>query len=108
MLAGVRPWQAVAVASVVALLAWAGFWYLAVPRVDVCPAVHPAPAGCRVDARISAAWVWTTIVAVLYVAVVVAVRVRPGEQYRRSVALGTVALGVAALYGLWTVWQAGG
>ncbi|GIJ31342.1 hypothetical protein SAMN05216284_104305 [Micromonospora sediminimaris] len=109
MLAGVRPWLAVAVASALAVLAWAGFWYLAVPRFDVCPAVHPAPAGCRVDARISAAWLWTTIVAVLYVAVVVAVRVRPGGgQYHRSVALGTVALGVAALYGLWSVWQAGG
>ncbi|MBQ1048345.1 hypothetical protein KBX50_07690 [Micromonospora sp. C51] len=108
MLAGVRPWQVVAVATAVAVLAWSGFWYLAVPRFDVCPAVHPAPAGCRVDARISAAWLWTTIVAVLYVAVVVAVRVRPGGQYRRSVALGTVALGVATLYGLWTVWQAGG
>ncbi|GAB3842328.1 hypothetical protein GCM10029963_15190 [Micromonospora andamanensis] len=108
MLARIRPWQAVAVASTVAVLAWAGFWYLALPRFEVCRAVAPAPAGCRVDARISAAWVWTTIVAVLYVAVVVAVRVRPGEHPRRSVALGTVALGVAALYGLWTVWQAGG
>ncbi|WP_147376162.1 hypothetical protein [Micromonospora radicis] len=107
MPAAVRSWLAVAVASAVAVLAWAGFWYLALPRADVCPAIHPAPAGCRVDERISTAWLWTIIVAALYVATVVA-RVRPSGQRRQAVALGTVALGVAALYGLWTVWRAGG
>ncbi|MFI7024507.1 hypothetical protein ACIBMZ_17495 [Micromonospora sp. NPDC049900] len=107
MSAAFRPWLTVAVASAVAILAWAGFWYLAVPRVDVCPAIHPAPAGCRVDERISTAWAWTIIVAVLYAATVVA-QVRPSAQRRQAVLLGAVALGVSALYGLWKVWQAGG
>ncbi|WP_430497044.1 hypothetical protein ACQRWP_20725 [Micromonospora trifolii] len=66
-----RSWLGVASATVTAATATADFWWLAVPRFDICAAVLPAPAGCRIADRVATATLWTAVVAVLYAATVV-------------------------------------
>jgi hypothetical protein len=94
-----RPlaWLGFVTASAVAVAAWAGFWWLAVPRFDVCAAVLPAPAGCRSADRIGTAVLWSTIVAVLYVATVALTVVRPRGRWWPS-GLAIAALGIGALW----------
>ncbi len=95
----VRSWLGVAAATVIAAAAAAGFWWLAVPRFDVCAAVLPAPAGCRIADRVSTATLWTAVVAVLYVATVVVALARPPHGRWWRLAVGIAVLIVAALWG---------
>ncbi|MEG3637017.1 hypothetical protein [Micromonospora palythoicola] len=93
-----RRWLQVLAASVVAVLAWAGYWWLAVPRFDLCAAVLPAPAGCRSADRIPTATLWTVVVALLHLAtVVVALTQPPGRRW--PFAAGVTLLAGAAAYG---------
>ncbi|MET7666938.1 hypothetical protein [Micromonospora luteifusca] len=94
-----RSWLGVAAATVIAVAAWAVFWWLAVPRFDVCPAVLPAPAGCRGADRVGTATLWTVIIAVLLLATSAAALVRPRGRWW-PFAVGIVVLGMAALWGL--------
>ncbi|WP_327034419.1 hypothetical protein [Micromonospora ureilytica] len=94
----VRSWLGVAAATVIAAAAAAGFWRLAVPRFDVCAAVLPARAGCRIADRVSTATLWTAVVAVLYVATVVVALARPRGRWW-PLAVGIAVLIVAALWG---------
>ncbi|WP_430782198.1 hypothetical protein [Actinoplanes sp. G11-F43] len=61
-----RPWLAVALAAAVAVPAWLGLWWLAIPRYEVCAMVMPAPAGCRGAARVPAAAFWSAAIAALF------------------------------------------
>ncbi len=102
-----RSWLLLAAATVVAGAAWAWFWWLAVPRFDICRAILPAPAGCGGADRVGTAIGWSVAVAVLYVATVTLVLLRPGG--RRWPSLVAVAvLGIAALWGARAVLYAGG
>ncbi|MGC4863956.1 hypothetical protein ACLQ3B_00785 [Micromonospora sp. DT53] len=94
----VRSWLGVAAATVIAAAATAGFWWLAVPRFDVCAAVLPAPAGCRIAARVSTATLWTAVVVVLCVTTVVVALVRPHGRWW-PLAVGFAVLIVAAFRG---------
>ncbi|GAA0455934.1 hypothetical protein Ade02nite_04750 [Paractinoplanes deccanensis] len=51
--------------SLLAVGGWLVFWWLAVPRHDICAMVYPAPAGCGAD-RVPVAALWTVVTAVLY------------------------------------------
>ncbi|MEU7609696.1 hypothetical protein [Micromonospora sp. NPDC049204] len=79
----------------IAAIAVAGFWWLAVPRYDICATVLPARAGCRIADRVSAATLWTTVVAVLYAATVVVALARPRGRWW-PLAAGIAVLIVAA------------
>lgn len=94
----VRSWLGVAAATVIAVTAVAAFWWLAVPRYDICAAVLPARAGCRIADRVSTATLWTAVVAVLYVATVVVALARPRGRWWPLTA-GIAVLIVAALWG---------
>ncbi|MFG1870443.1 hypothetical protein [Micromonospora arborensis] len=94
-----RSWLGVAAASVIAVGAWVSYWWFAVPRFDVCPAVLPAPAGCGGAGRVATATWWTAIVAVLLLATAAAALVRPRGRWW-PFAVGIVVLGMAALWGL--------
>ncbi|MBQ1028211.1 hypothetical protein [Micromonospora sp. C95] len=100
--ARIGRWLGIAAATGVAATAWTGYWWLAVPRYDVCPAVLPAPAGCRSADRVSTATGWTAVVAALLLATVVLAAVRPRGRWW-PFGLGMVALGLVALWGLWAV-----
>ncbi|PZG16056.1 hypothetical protein C1I95_18440 [Micromonospora craterilacus] len=100
-------WFAVAAATVIAVTAWAGYWWLAVPRYDICAAVLPAPAGCRIAGRIPIATLWTAIIAVLYLATAALAVVRPRGRWWPFVA-GVAVLAIAALWGYRAVQYAGG
>ncbi|RZT80432.1 hypothetical protein EV382_3681 [Micromonospora violae] len=93
-----RSWLGVAAATVIAGAAVAGFWWLAVPRFDVCATVLPVPAGCRIADRVPTATLWTAVVAVLYVATVVVALARPRGRWW-PLAVGIAVLIVAALWG---------
>jgi hypothetical protein len=102
-----RSWPLLATATAVAVAAWAWFWWLAVPRFDICVAVLPAPAGCRSADRVGVATGWSVAVAVLYVATVTLVLLRPsGRRWPSLVAMAV--LGTAALWGVRDVLYAGG
>ncbi|MBQ1020912.1 hypothetical protein KBX71_23970 [Micromonospora sp. D93] len=94
----VLSWLGVAAATVIAAAAAAGFWWLAVPRFDVCAAVLPARAGCRIAGRVSTATLWTAVVVVFYVATVVVALARPRGRWW-PLAVGIALLIVAALWG---------
>ncbi|WP_146017573.1 hypothetical protein [Verrucosispora sp. ts21] len=93
-----RSWLAAATATVIAVAAWAGYWWLAVPRHDICAAVLPASAGCRIADRVPTATLWTVIVAALWSATVVLAFARPRGSRLPFVA-GTTVLIIAALLG---------
>lgn len=93
-----RLWLEVGVATVIAVAASASFWWLAVPRYDLCTAILPAPAGCRIADRVPAATLWTAIVAVLYVATCAVTVTRPRDR-RWPSAVAIAVLIVAALWG---------
>ncbi len=102
-----RSWLGVATATVVAGAAWAGFWWLAVPRHDLCAAILPAPAGCRSVDRVPTATLWTVIVAVLYLTAATTALVRPaGRWWPFTTAMAVLT--VAGVWGLWSVLYAGG
>ncbi|MFF0154447.1 hypothetical protein [Micromonospora sp. NPDC005203] len=94
----VRSWLKIAAATAIAAIATAGFWWLAVPRLDVCATVLPAPAGCRIADRVSTATLWTAVVAVLYAVTVVVALARPRGRWWPSAAAIAVLI-VAALWG---------
>jgi hypothetical protein len=51
--------------AVVALGAWSVFWWLAVPRHEICAMTYPAPAGCG-SARVPVATFWSAVTAGSY------------------------------------------
>ncbi|MEV6815751.1 hypothetical protein [Micromonospora sp. NPDC051296] len=91
-------WLGLAAATVIAVAAWVGYWWLAVPRYDICAAVLPAPAGCRIADRIPTATLWTAIVAVLYLATAALAVVRPRGRWW-PFGVGVAVLAIAALWG---------
>jgi hypothetical protein len=48
--------------------AWGAFWWLAVPRHEICAMTLPAPAGCGTH-RVPLATLWSVVTAGLYVVV---------------------------------------
>ncbi|MEU6021780.1 hypothetical protein [Micromonospora sp. NPDC047134] len=77
VLSRARSWLAAATVTGIAAAAWAGYWWLAVPRHDICPAVLPTSAGCRIADRVPTATLWTMIVATLWSATAVLAFARP-------------------------------
>ncbi len=94
----VRSWLGAVAATVIAVAAWAGYWWLAVPRHDICAAVMPAPAGCRIADRVASATLWTALVAVLWLATVAVAFARPRGRWW-PFGVGIAVLAVAALWG---------
>ncbi len=97
-------WLVPVLSTVVTAAGLAAIWYLAVPRVTVCPAIYPAPPGCTLQDRVATATVWTVLVAIVWIATLVAVRLR-----RTVLPLVLLALSTAlCLVGYWgTLYSAG-
>ncbi|WP_433528685.1 hypothetical protein ACQPYA_20335 [Micromonospora sp. CA-263727] len=91
-------WLGAVAATGVAAAAWAGYWWLAVPRHDFCAAVLPAPAGCRIADRVSTATLWTAVVGVLWLATVALVVARPRGRWW-PFGVGMAVLVIVALAG---------
>ena len=87
-----------AAAVCVAVAACAGYWWLAIPRHDICAMVLPAPAGCAAAGRLPAASLWTAVVVILG-----AVTVAGAFGRRRLLVTGLAGLVVAAPYGYFSV-----
>ncbi|GIM95029.1 hypothetical protein [Paractinoplanes toevensis] len=95
---GARRWGLVACGFLL-VVGWGAFWWLAVPRHEICALTFPAPAGCGAG-RVAVAALWSLITAVLYgVALLVAVRA-PRSRWPVTVAL---ALILAVVYGFFAV-----
>ncbi|MGC5052226.1 hypothetical protein ACLQ2S_12320 [Micromonospora sp. DT48] len=95
-------WLGITAAVAIAAAAWVGYWWLAVPRHDLCAAVLPAPAGCRAADRVPTATTWTVVVAVIALAAAGLAVVRPRRRWW-PFAVALVTLAVVALCGLWSV-----
>ncbi|MEU4624924.1 hypothetical protein AB0G04_33745 [Actinoplanes sp. NPDC023801] len=85
--------------AMLTLAAWLMFWWLALPRHDICQMTLPAPAGCNRD-RVPVAVFWTVVTGALY-GVTALLRVwRPGRRWWFT---GLFSLFVAAVWGYWDV-----
>lgn len=69
-------------------------WHLAIPRGDICAAIHPPPAGCGGAVRLAVAAAWTTVIVASLLAAMTLGRTR-----RRWAVLGTAWVATAALAG---------
>jgi hypothetical protein len=81
-------WVLVSCGAVLTAGALADFWWLAVPRHDICPMLLPPPAGCG-SGRVPVAVLWSAVTVALYGAVVLLAARKPGRRW-----------GVAAFVGL--------
>lgn len=86
------------VASCGALLAvaWGIYWWLAVPRHEICAMTLPAPAGCS-RGRVPVAAFWTAATAGLY-GITVFLKIRRPRSRWGIVALLVLILGVVRGY----------
>ncbi|WP_127503346.1 hypothetical protein [Actinoplanes solisilvae] len=80
-----------------ALAAWAAFWWLAVPRHDICSLTFPAPAGCS-SARVPVAAVWSAVIASSYVVLLFFAARRHGAWV-----VGLLGLVIGAVWGFYSV-----
>lgn len=97
---------ALVTAAALALLFVAAYWYVAVPRALICPAIHPAPPGCGAH-RVPAAWVWTAVAALGYGALTAA-GLTAGRQRPRWVWRAVVVLVLVLIVGYRSVLYATG
>jgi hypothetical protein len=81
-------------ASCGALLAvgWSTYWWLAVPRHQICAMTLPAPAGCS-SGRVPVAALWSAVTAFVYVAMVF-LEVKAPRSRWRIVAILVLIIGV--------------
>jgi hypothetical protein len=86
-------------AGMMTLAAWLIFWWLAVPRYEICPAIHPAPAGCH-SGRVPVAVFWTVVTGALYGLTLLLATLRPDRRWWFAALLG---LFLAALRGWYSV-----
>jgi hypothetical protein len=81
------------------LAASSAFWWLAIPRHEICALTYPAPAGCG-SARIPTATLWTAVTAASYgVTLLLAAR----QHQRRWWIAGLPALAAEAACGFVSV-----
>lgn len=82
--------------------AWAAFWWLAVPRHEICAMKLPAPAGCNSVARVPVAAVCTLSTAVLYGVLLLFELRTPRSRWRipavLALVIGIVTSHYAVLY----------
>jgi hypothetical protein len=82
--------------ALLTVAAWAAFWWLALPRHDICAMTRPAPAGCD-SGRVPVAVLWSAVTAVLYGVVLFLAVKAPERRWRVVVLLGLITA-VAAGY----------
>jgi hypothetical protein len=92
-------WVLVACGAVLTAGAWAVFWWLAVPRHEICALTLPAPAGCG-SGRVPLATLWSVLTAGCYGAVVLAAARAPGRWWGIAAALGLI---IAVIWGYFSV-----
>jgi hypothetical protein len=85
--------------ALLTLAAWAVFWWLAVPRHDICPMIRPAPAGCF-SGRVPVAASWTVITGCLYGAMLLLATRRFRRRWWFLALAGLVA---SVAWGYWAV-----
>jgi hypothetical protein len=79
--------------------ACSAFWWLAIPRHEICALTYPAPAGCG-SARIPTATVWTAVIAASYgVTLLLAAR----RHEHRWLIAGLLGLAAEAVGGFFSV-----
>jgi hypothetical protein len=82
--------------AVLAAVAWGTYWWLAVPRHQICAMTLPAPAGCS-RGRVPVAALWSAATAGLY-GVAVFLRIRRPRSRWYIVALVALVLGTIRGY----------
>lgn len=85
--------SAVIVCGVLTVVSWGVFWWLAIPRHEICPMIRPAPAGCN-SGRVPVAGFWTAATAFTYLILVFLER-RPAHSRWRTLALLVLVLALA-------------
>jgi hypothetical protein len=93
---GARRWGLVA-AGVWAAAGWVVFWWLAVPRHQICSLTFPAPAGCG-SGRVPVAAAWSLVTVALYGAMLVAAVRAPRSGWPVTAGLGLVIAVVAGYF----------
>jgi hypothetical protein len=86
-------WALVSCGAVVTVGACGAYWWLAVPRHEICAMTLPAPAGCG-SGRVPAAALWSVITVGLYGAGLLVAARMPGRRWRVAAVLGLI-IGVA-------------
>jgi hypothetical protein len=89
--------RTVAGGAALLLGAWAVYWWLAVPRHDICPLTLPAPAGCG-SGRVPVATFWTVGTGVLYGLTLLLAVLRPDRRWWFTGLLGLVVAAVRGWY----------
>jgi hypothetical protein len=100
--AGARFWALISYGAVLTVVAWGAFWWLAVPRHDICAMTLPAPAGCG-SGRVRVAALWSVVTAGLYgVVLLLAARV----PRRRWGIVAVLGLMIGVVWGYFSVLHA--
>ncbi|MEV4512236.1 hypothetical protein AB0K00_25140 [Dactylosporangium sp. NPDC049525] len=92
-------WTLVTCGAVVTVGAWLGFWWLAVPRHEICAMTLPAPAGCG-SGRVPVAVLWSAITLGLYGVVLLVAAKVPRRRWGILAVLGQI---IAAAWGYFAV-----
>ncbi|MFK3985608.1 hypothetical protein ACI2K4_35245 [Micromonospora sp. NPDC050397] len=90
-------WVLAAGGGLLTVGAWGVFWWLAVPRHDICAMTLPAPAGCG-SSRLPVAAFWSVVAAGLYGGVLLFAAKVPERRWRMLAVLGLVAGAVCGYY----------
>ncbi|MFC6018153.1 hypothetical protein ACFP2T_18330 [Plantactinospora solaniradicis] len=94
-------WTLAAGGAVLTVAAWSAFWWLAVPRHEICAMTLPAPAGCG-SGRVPVAALWSVVTLGLYAVVLL---LAPRMSGRRWWGMGGAVLGliVGVVWGYFSV-----
>jgi hypothetical protein len=84
-------------AAMMTLAAWLIFWWLAVPRHEICPMKLPAPAGCN-SGRVPVAAFWTVVTGALYGVTLLLATLRPDRRWWFAGLLGLLLAAVRGWY----------
>jgi hypothetical protein len=82
-------WALASCGAVVTAAALGVFWWLAVPRHEICAMTLPAPAGCG-SGRVPVAALWSAVTVALYGAVLLLAARAPTRRWWMVAALGLI------------------
>lgn len=88
--------------AVLTVGAWAAYWWLAVPRHEICAMTLPAPAGCG-SGRVPVAALWSVVTLGLYGVVLLSAVRAPRRRWGSVAVLGLI---IGAVWGYFSVLHA--
>lgn len=94
--------RVVAFCGVLLATAWAGFWWWAVPRHQICVLTMPAPPGCG-SGRVPVAAVWSVVTGGFYGVLLLVAARSPRSRWGITAIVGLV---VGAVWGFIAVVRA--